>query len=219
MKKKVVVGIFAHPDDEAFGPSGTLAKFAKTKDVYLICVTDGNDVRNGISNLAQIRKRELLESANILGVKKVFFLGFKDGDLANNLYHKVASRIARILKLLRPDTLITFELRGISGHIDHIFVSMVTTYVFERLAFVKTLLYHAILKTKNASPSDYFVYFPPGYPKSEIDRVVNVAPFWEQKIRAIGAHHSQYKDAEEILTMLKKDPKEEYFLELKKKSF
>ena len=38
---KTVVGVFAHPDDEALGPSGTIATLAKDYQVYLICVTSG----------------------------------------------------------------------------------------------------------------------------------------------------------------------------------
>jgi len=38
---KPLVCIFAHPDDEAFGPGGTIAKFAKQRPVYLICATKG----------------------------------------------------------------------------------------------------------------------------------------------------------------------------------
>lgn len=41
MNKQKLVAIFAHPDDEAFGPGGTLALYAKTHDTYLICVTHG----------------------------------------------------------------------------------------------------------------------------------------------------------------------------------
>ena len=37
-----LVCIFAHPDDEAFGPAGSIAKFASERDVYIICVTNGD---------------------------------------------------------------------------------------------------------------------------------------------------------------------------------
>ncbi|MBP9816108.1 PIG-L family deacetylase [Candidatus Woesebacteria bacterium] len=37
-----IVAIFAHPDDEAFGPGGTLAKLSNEHDVYIICVTSGD---------------------------------------------------------------------------------------------------------------------------------------------------------------------------------
>lgn len=43
MKNKLVC-VFAHPDDEAFGPGGTIAKFSKTHAVYILCITRGEAV-------------------------------------------------------------------------------------------------------------------------------------------------------------------------------
>jgi len=74
-KKKNIFCIFAHPDDEAFGPSGIIAKWAEENNVYLICVTDGSHPNGGKKKLDKVRRKELLVSAKILGVKKVFFLG------------------------------------------------------------------------------------------------------------------------------------------------
>ena len=41
-----VVAIFAHPDDEAFGPAGTLKKLSETNDVYILCATKGHEGNN-----------------------------------------------------------------------------------------------------------------------------------------------------------------------------
>src|SRR3989344_7591377 len=146
--KKVLVAIFAHPDDEAFGPSGTLAKFSKTHDVYIVCATGGEAGKNSLSQterkLSDIRKRELTASAKILGVKQVYFLGFEDGTLSNNLYHKLAAKIEKKLKVLKPETVLTFEPHGVSGHIDHITVSFVTTFIVNRLKTIENLYYYCI---------------------------------------------------------------------------
>src|SRR6185312_17447051 len=99
MKKKLVVGIFAHPDDETFGPGGTLCKFAEEgNEVYIICATSG-ETATGVKDkkLGEERRIELKNSAEILGIKKVFFLDFQDGDLSNNLYHEIASKVEKIL--------------------------------------------------------------------------------------------------------------------------
>ena len=207
---KSLVCVFAHPDDEAFGPSGLIAKEALRRDVYLICVTDGSSY--GDTKLIKIRKEEIKASAGILGVKKVFFLGFKDGTLSNNLYHEIAGKIEKILKTLKPDTLLTYEPRGVSGHIDHIAVSMVTTFVFEKLKFVKTLLYHCMPESQSKFVRGYFIYFPPGYKKNEIDMVIDVKDVWDKKIEAIKAHKSQVKDGKMILSFMPHIPKKEYFL-------
>lgn len=213
-KDKTVVAIFAHPDDEAFGPAGTLAKLARDNDVYILCATRGE--AEGNDELGKTRSWELTKSAKVLGVKKVFFLGFLDGTLSNSLYHKLAEKIENHLKSLRPHSLITFENRGVSGHIDHVVVSMVTTYVFYQVPFVKTLLYYCISQETRSKISDYFIYFPPGYKKTEIDKVVNIEDVWPKKVKAMLAHQSQIQDAKRILGSLEKLPKEECFLVLKK---
>lgn len=212
--KQSIVAVFAHPDDEAFGPAGTIAQFAKNHDVYILCATKGE--ANGNRQLGQIRSKELLKSAKILGAKGVYFLGFKDGCLCNSLYHVLAQKIEEKLKLIAPETIMTFEPRGISGHIDHITVSMVTTYVFYKLPFIKTLLYHCISREIRNKVGDYFIYFPPGYKRGEIDKVINIEDVWETKVKAMLAHKSQITDAERILKMSRNLPKEEYFLVLQK---
>lgn len=217
--KKTVVAVLAHPDDEAFGPSGTIHKFTKTHDVYLLCATKGEAGKNSGNhkNLGKTRERELRQSAKILGVKKVYFLAFVDGTLSNSLYHELAAKIEVHLKRLKPQTVITFEPRGVSGHIDHITVSMATSFVCQKLPFVKTILYHCITdKMRNTISDNYFIYFPPGYKRSEIAKIVKVADVWETKVKAMMAHKSQIQDAKRILAMRQKFPKEEYFLVLKK---
>lgn len=218
--KKTIVGVFAHPDDEAFGPGGTVAKLAKENSVYLICVTNGEagQTKDPLQKhrLGEIRRKELEESAKILGLRKVYFLDFKDGSLNNNLYHKLAQKIEAILKKLKPEIIISHEPRGISGHIDHIVVSMVTNYVFYHLPFVKKLMMHCITKKRRARFGDYFVYVPPGYDEADIDEIVDISEVWETKLQAMHAHKSQLDDVNRILKQLKGLPKKEYFLVLTK---
>ncbi|MBI3620389.1 PIG-L family deacetylase [Candidatus Roizmanbacteria bacterium] len=215
-KRKVVVGVFAHPDDEAFGPGGSLAKFAKTDDVYVICATRGEAGMNHQPEknvkLSAIRENELLESAKILGVKKVYFLDFADGTLCNNLYHQLAEKIELLLRRLRPEILITFEPRGISGHIDHVTISLVTTFVFEKLSFIKKLLYYCIVEKQRQRLTNYFIYFPPGYRLTEVDFVNDVAEEWATKVKAMFTHASQIKDVKRILKRHQGLPKHEHFL-------
>lgn len=211
-----IVAVFAHPDDETFGPGGTLAKLVKTNNVYIICATSG-EAGEGGSNLAQIRTEELKRSAKILGVKEVYFLGFTDGVLSNSLYHKLAEKIEEKLKILKPKTIITFEMRGVSGHIDHITVSMATTFVFNKSPFAKTLLYYCLsVDQRKKVGDDYFIYFPPGYKKAEIGKTFDISDVWDIKVAAMMEHKTQIKDAKRVLAMSKDLPKEEYFLVLEK---
>lgn len=215
---KPVVCIFAHPDDEAFGPGGTIAKLAQRRDVYIICATSGEEGKfkggkgKGSGTMANIRREELRRSAKILGVTQVFFLGYHDGTLSNNLYHLIAGDTEKILRKLRPDTLLTYEPRGISGHLDHIAISMVTSYLFERLPFIKKLMQYCALESPERRKRRYFIHLPPGYKRSEIDLVSDVSKVWDLKLEAMRQHQSQAHDLHRILKRIKHSPREEYFL-------
>lgn len=194
----VLTCIFAHPDDEAFGPGGTIAHYAKSIPVHIICVTDGNADGNG--TLAETRRRELTESARILGAASVEFLGYGDGTLNNIQYHSMAEDIRILLEKQRPDTLLTFDMNGVSGHLDHVAVAMVASYLYEKLGFIKYLLYFCEGEYfKEAMGTDYFVYVPPGKSEKDIDMTLDVGDVLDIKLAAMKKHVSQKKDCDWII--------------------
>jgi len=209
---KRLLAIFAHPDDEAFGPGGTLAKWANAGEVNLICVTDGGAAGRE-KELAKTRRSELVSSAKILGINKVYFLKYPDGSLNNAVYHRVAKDIQAVVDQVKPERLITYEPRGISGHLDHIAVSMITGYVFRENKSIKGLWYYCQLDRRliRSFTNHYFIYFPPGYKREEIDKVINVSRVYSKVLKAIRAHKSQNKDGERIIMARKLLPKEECF--------
>ncbi len=215
-----IVCVFSHPDDEAFGPGGTIASLAKEHEVHLICATHGEAGScpnpKDKPKLGQIRMNELEESAKILGVKTVTCFNYKDGELCNNNYHEIGSSIMTELDKLKPEILLTFEPRGVTGHLDHIAISMVTTYLFEKSSSAKELWYYCLSKAQRDCFDDYFIYFPPGYSESAIDKSFDVTSVWEQKIAAMQAHTSQKQDCEMILSKTKALPKIEHFIILAK---
>jgi N-acetylglucosamine malate deacetylase 2 len=214
-----LVCVFAHPDDEAFGPGASIAYFASKIPVRLICVTDGGFVtKTGKKSLRleQVRKKELQASANILGVKNIDFLGFNDGTLNNNSYPEVTQKIKEKLEKYHPDTVMTLESRGVSGHLDHIAVSMMTSYLYEKLSFIKNILYYCEDVRLKKLVADYFVYFPPGYKREEVDLIIDVKHYLDKKVRAMKAHVSQKRDADWILRSFDKYLSEDYFKVLEK---
>src|SRR3989344_2070722 len=179
---KTILCVFAHPDDEAFGPGGTIAKIARRHRVYLLCATKGQAGKDrgarAKRDLAACRAAELRASAKILGVAKVSFLGFEDGTLSNNLYHRLAAKVEHYAKRLKPDAFLTHEPRGISGHIDHITVSMVVSYVFLRVPSARLLLQYCLREERAAAMKNYFIYFPPGYSRAAVDLVARTNDVW-----------------------------------------
>lgn len=218
---KPVVGVFAHPDDEVFvGPGGTLAQFAKDgRDIYIIVATNGEAGQKTVDDnreLGEIRREELQKSAKILGIKEIFFLEYQDGTLSNNIYHELADKIQALLERLDPEIVITMENRGISGHLDHIAISFITTFVFRKLKSIKELWYYCITQEARETAirhlGGYFIYFPPGYKKEDITKTIDISSAWEQKKEAIMQHKSQQPDVEATLNAAEELPHEENYI-------
>ena len=219
--KPVAFVILAHPDDESFGPGGTIALLSKTHDIYLFCATKGeagedHSTENGM-NLPEKRAQELREASTILGVKKVIFLGYQDGRLSNDVYHEIVEKITPHVKKLQPDRIITYEPRGISGHLDHITMSMISSFIYIKNDCIKELHYLCLDEKQRGLSQSYFIYFPPGYPDREISKRVDITPVLDKKIAAIKKHVTQIKDVERMLELHKNSRIEECFIILKKK--
>lgn len=79
------VMVFApHPDDEVFGCGGALIQHVLDGDpVQVVVATDGS--RGGdLEDLAEIRMRESLEAASLIGYPAPIFLGYPDRGLISD---------------------------------------------------------------------------------------------------------------------------------------
>ena len=120
---KKLLCILAHPDDESLGTGGTIAKYAAAgADVQLICATRGERGRffdqdsPGIIKVGQKRTEELHAASKILGISKVHFLDYIDGDLDAAPVPEVVSKIEHIILEFRPHVILTFGPDGGYGH-------------------------------------------------------------------------------------------------------
>ncbi len=234
MSKRLLV-ITAHPDDEAFGPAGTIAKYAdEGVEIHLLCATRGEagqwhqkKIQNSefrIKNKAKIqiseeielhhvREKELMKSAKILGVRKVEFLDFIDGTLCNANYHQLAAKISKKINSFQPQVIMTMERLGVSGHLDHIAVSLTTTYAFLHSSFGDKLYYHCLPKESREKDLDnYFIYFPEGYDQDDITTRIDWSEYWDRKVKAMKQHQSQKQDVERILKRIVKQAHIDHFI-------
>jgi LmbE family N-acetylglucosaminyl deacetylase len=224
MKKKML-GVFAHPDDEAFGPGGMFAKYGQDPDVeiHLLTATRGeaglwNEVsktkaKTQDQKIHHVREEELKKSAKILGIEKLEFLDYIDGTLSNSIYHELAAKITKKIDEWKPDVVMTNERRGVSGHLDHIAISMITTFAFKKSKYGKKLYYHCISeKMRSPQLDDYFVYFPEGYKEEEITTRIEYSKFWDVRVKAMRQHESQTHDVERILEWAQDKPKIDTFI-------
>jgi len=212
--------VFAHPDDDAFGPSGTLIKMSNDYDIHFLCVTKGQNGENhsgeATVSLGEIREQEVRASAKIIGAKSVNFLSFTDGELCNNLYGEITKGVQAHVDLLQPSILMTWEPKGITGHIDHIVVSLVCHFVFYKNPKIEKLMLYCLSQYQTQQfLNNYFIYRPIGYKPSEIDLVVDISEVWDKKIESIKCHKTQIKDFKKILNRPKIRLMEDCFIILK----
>jgi LmbE family N-acetylglucosaminyl deacetylase len=127
--------VTAHPDDESLGFGGTLARYAaEGVEVSLVVATrgergrfgDGSEPHPGPEELGRIREREVRAACAVLGVRHLRFLDYLDAEVDKADPAEGSERIARHVRELRPDVVLTFDPFGAYGHPDHIAVSQLT---------------------------------------------------------------------------------------------
>jgi LmbE family N-acetylglucosaminyl deacetylase len=124
-----LLGVWAHPDDEAFLSSALMATARDAGHrVVVLTATRGEHGTDDPQawpphTLAAVRERELDASLAVLGVTEQHWLGYADGALATADRDGAVDRIARFIDELRPTTIVTFGPDGMTGHDDHRTVS------------------------------------------------------------------------------------------------
>jgi LmbE family N-acetylglucosaminyl deacetylase len=148
-----LLAIFAHPDDEAFGTGGTIARYAaEGVKTYLVCATRGEVGEISDPSLAtpetlgQVREAELRCATETMGVCELIFLDYRDSGMAgtsenqdprafiNAPAKEVIARLVAIIRRLRPQVVLTFEPFGGYGHPDHIAIHCHTVAAFDAAA-------------------------------------------------------------------------------------
>lgn len=123
----------AHPDDEAYLSAALMAR-ARQSGYRVVVVTATRGERGTPDpdrwpppRLAVLRQRELELSLATVGVHEHHWLGLHDGTLAAVPADRVVDRLTRLVRDVRPDTIVTFGPEGMTGHSDHATVSRWTT--------------------------------------------------------------------------------------------
>ena len=157
MKRYHAMFVHAHPDDESSKGAATMARYAKEGHrVSVVTCTDGGagDILNpamdrpGIKErIVEIRQAEIAEALEILGVTEHWWLDYPDsgyvegfeGDgslLAPDCFYnapidEAVERLVRIVRVEKPDVLVTYPEGGGYPHPDHIRTHDITVAAFD----------------------------------------------------------------------------------------
>lgn len=135
-----VLGVWAHPDDEAFLSAGLMAT-AVDDGRRVVCVTatrgeagfPDNDNRS-IAERRALRASECAACLETLGVTEHHWLDYADGGCHLVDPGEPVAKLSALIDEIRPDTILTFGPEGMTGHDDHIAVSRWTTLAVRRAA-------------------------------------------------------------------------------------
>ena len=112
-----------HPDDAEYGVAGTAARLAAEgkQVVYVVC-TNGDkgtsDINVKPEELAEIREKEQLAAAELLGVREVVFMRYPDQGLEDT--PEFRKEIVRLIRMYQPETVVTADpYRRYIWHRDH----------------------------------------------------------------------------------------------------
>ncbi len=204
-KLGTVVAVWAHPDDEVFLSGGLMASAADAGS-RVVCVTATRG-EHGTSDprrwpparLAAVREQELAASLTVLGVREHHWLGIEDGTCATVSPIGPVATIARLIREVAADTVVTFGPDGLTGHSDHRAVSRWTTHAWAVSGARGRLLRAtstAGFATRFRAVHDRFALFEPGLPMltPEADVVLSLrlhGELLDRKIIALKAHASQ----------------------------
>lgn len=121
-----IMGIWAHPDDETWSSAGLMAAARdNNQPVFVLSATSGDagqtadEARWASTDLKTIRRLELQSALRAINVTDFEVLDYQDGSLADADDTKVIAQISQAIANFKPDTIITFEPCGITGHQDH----------------------------------------------------------------------------------------------------
>ncbi|SCF61712.1 PIG-L family deacetylase [Streptomyces sp. Ncost-T10-10d] len=153
-----LMAVHAHPDDEATGTGGVLARYAAEgiRTVLVTC-TDGGcgDGPGGVkpgdpghdpAAVALMRRQELEASCDVLKVSDLEMLDYADsgmtgwpsndapGPFWQTSVQEGAARLAELMRHYRPDVVVTYDENGFYGHPDHIQAHRITMAALEMTA-------------------------------------------------------------------------------------
>ncbi len=247
-----IMAVRAHPDDECFTIAGTFARYGDLgyNTIIVTCTGGENgeivdpslDTEETRRNLGAVRRKELEASCAILGIRHLELLGYRDSGMAGTPENEdprsfnkadldeATYKLVRLIRLYKPNVLVTDNEEGSYGHPDHIMANRISVRAYDAAADVgympdlgppheiEKLYYTAfaryqIVKVWKAM-KELGLEFPwrqeereadtaPdwGLPDEEIGAIIDIRNQLDRKIQSLLVHRTQIKPDMWMLTL------------------
>jgi len=181
-----VLAFAAHPDDVEISCSGTVIKLIKSgKKVGIIDLTKGE---LGTRGTAEIRLAESENATQIMGLSARENLGFADGFFENNTENKLA--VVKMIRKYKPTVVLLNSVTD--RHPDHAKASQLCSEACFIAGLRKVETEINGVQQVAWRPKTVYHYIQDRY--IHPDFVVDVTPFFDDKMQALRAFKSQFYD-------------------------
>ena len=161
-----ILAVGAHPDDIEIGCGGTLIKYVKAgHKVHLFILSDGS-----FGGDSDVRRREQLKAARIMGAKSVCWGNLVDTEIVNN--RELIVKIDEMIAGVKPDVVFLNYHQDV--HQDHRAVALAG---IPATRYVKEVLYYEVPTTLRFEP---YIF-------------VDIKDVLGKKLSLLKAHASQVK--------------------------
>ena len=182
-----VLVVFPHPDDEAFGVSGTIANYIQQGiPVTYACLTLGEMGRNlgnppfaTRESLPHIRKQELVDAAKAMGLTDLRMMGLRDKTVEFEDDEEMVQMMTKLIDETNPTLIITFY-PNYAVHPDHEATARAVVRAVRRIKEADRPKLYAVAFANNTKDQ-----------LGEPDVIHNIKETREQKLGAMRAHISQ----------------------------
>nr|WP_274387855.1 PIG-L family deacetylase [Salsipaludibacter albus] len=148
-----MLAVHPHPDDESIAVGGSLVRYGRAgTSTHVVTCTGGEAGDNlagidlGDRPMDEVRRDEMAAAVEVLGLASHTWLGYRDSGMVgtpendhpdaftNADLDEAATRLAEVVRRLRPDVVVSDDERGTYGHPDHVMSHRVTGRAVELAA-------------------------------------------------------------------------------------
>jgi LmbE family N-acetylglucosaminyl deacetylase len=172
------MAVHAHPDDEALGTGGVLARYADEGIRTVLVTCTGGELGDAPGGLkpgepghdevavVTLRQEELRASCAVLGVSHLELLGYRDSGMdgwpqntaAGSFWTapvaEAVDRLAALMQRYQPQVVVTYDEHGFYGHPDHIQAHRVTMGAADATGIPAKVYYTALPRSALSSFAD-----------------------------------------------------------------
>lgn len=192
-KRRKILVVVAHPDDEVLGCGGTIAKYVKDGNkVYCLFLGKGKSSRN-LGNKSSLKKeqgileKEARKAAEILGISEIFFKDFPDQRYDTVPFLEIVKAAEGVKNKVKPDIVFTHHQGDLN--LDHqiTFKAVLTVCRPLKDETVKELYSFEIPSSTEWGIPKKKNYFIPNF-------FIDISDTFNKKIKAFKAYKSEMRE-------------------------